>query len=76
MNMRPDGSLLSPDLPSVLRLILTIPNFVCNQTTSAGVLVRLRPVPHARFVANALNTRERQALCRSCRLLPNIAIRL
>ncbi len=52
--MRPDGSLVSPALPSVLRLILTIPNFVCNQTTSAGVLVRLRPVPHARFVANAL----------------------
>ena len=43
--MRPDGSPVSPALPSVLRLILTIPNFVCNQTTSAGVLVRLQPYP-------------------------------
>ena len=29
--MRPDGSLRPPDLPSVLRLILAITDFLCNQ---------------------------------------------
>ena len=68
--MRPDGSLRPADLSSVLRLILTIPYFLCNQTTSGGVLVRLQPVPHARFVANALapeSDRHSVAVVASCR---------
>lgn len=48
--MRPDGSRAPPDLPSVLRLILTITHFLCNQTavTAEGTSFGAKPVNFGR----------------------------